>query len=139
MKKVMNILLGILMVITIVLLVYAIATGGSEAAISVNLIWCYVLIVAAIAAALFCAVFGMTQNPAGIKGTLLSFGLIVAIVGIAYFISASHSVQIPDLTNNSVFDRGATVLTETSILVTYVAIVAAIVTTVVTEIWGALK
>ena len=43
MKKVMNILLGILMVITIVLLVYAIATGGSEAAISVNLIWCYVL------------------------------------------------------------------------------------------------
>ena len=55
MKKVMNILLGILMVITIVLLVYAIATGGSEAAISVNLIWCYVLIVAAIAAALFCA------------------------------------------------------------------------------------
>ena len=75
----------------------------------------------------------MTQNPAGIKGTLLSFGLIVAIVGIAYFISASHSVQIPDLANNSVFDRGATVLTETSILVTYVAIVAAIVTTVVTE------
>ena len=139
MKKVMNILLGILMVITIVLLVYAIATGGSEAAISVNLIWCYVLIVAAIAAALFCAVFGMTQNPAGIKGTLLSFGLIVAIVGIAYFISASHSVQISDLANNSVFDRGATVLTETSILVTYVAIVAAIVTTVVTEIWGALK
>ena len=139
MKKVMNILLGILMVITIVLLVYAIATRGSEAAISVNLIWCYVLIVAAIAAALFCAVFGMTQNPAGIKGTLLSFGLIVAIVGIAYFISASHSVQIPDLANNSVFDRGATVLTETSILVTYVAIVAAIVTTVVTEIWGALK
>ena len=131
MKKIMNILLGVLMVITVVLLVYAIATGGSEAAISVNLIWCYVLIVAAIAA--------MTQNPAGIKGTLLSFVLIVAIVGIAYFISASHSVQIPDLANNSVFDRGATVLTETSILVTYVAIVAAIVTTVVTEIWGALK
>ena len=53
MKKIMNILLGVLMVITVVLLVYAIATGGSEAAISVNLIWCYVLIVAAIAAALF--------------------------------------------------------------------------------------
>ena len=136
MKKIMNILLGVLMVISVALLVYAIATGGSDAAISVNLIWCYLLIVAAVAAALFCAVFGMAQNPAGIKGALLSF---VLIVGIAYFISASHSVQIPDLANNSVFDHGATVLTETSILVTYVAIVAAIVTVVVTEIWGALK
>ena len=139
MKKAFNILLSVLMVITIALLVYAVATGGSDAAISANLMWGYALFVFALASALFCAIFGMIKNPAGIKGTLLSFVLIVAIVGIAYFISASHSVQIPDLANNSVFDRGATVLTETSILVTYVAIVAAIVTTVVTEIWGALK
>ena len=37
MKKILNVLLGVLMAITVVLLVYAIATGGSEAAISVNL------------------------------------------------------------------------------------------------------
>ena len=139
MKKIMNILLGVLMVITVVLLVYAIATGGSEAAISVNLIWCYVLIVAAIAAALFCAVFGMTQNPAGIKGTLLSLLLIVVIVGVAYFIAAGHTVQIPDLANNDFFGHSETVLTEASIIVTYVAMAAAFLTAIGTEIWRAFK
>ena len=43
MKKILNILLGILMAITVVLLVYAIATGGSDAAISLNLVWGYFL------------------------------------------------------------------------------------------------
>ena len=41
MKKILNILLGILMAITVVLMVYAIATGGSDASISVNLMWGY--------------------------------------------------------------------------------------------------
>ena len=58
------------MVITVALLVYAIATGGSEDAISVNLIWGYALFVFALASALFCAIFGMIKNPAGIKDAL---------------------------------------------------------------------
>lgn len=139
MKKILNIMLGVLMAITAVLLVYAIATGGSDAAISVNLTWGYFLVVFAIAAAIFCAVFGMIQNPAGIKGTILSLALIIVIIGVAYFISAGHSIQIPDLANGGVFGAGETVLTETSILVTYVAMVAAFLTAVVTEIYGAFK
>ena len=139
MKKILNILLGVLMAITVVLLVYAIATGGSNAAISVNLTWGYFLVVFAIAAAIFCAVFGMIQNPAGIKGTILSLALIIVIIGVAYFVSAGHSIQIPDLANGGVFGAGETVLTETSILVTYVAMVAAFLTAVVTEIYGAFK
>ena len=139
MKKILNIMLGVLMAITAVLLVYAIATGGSDAAISVNLTWGYFLVVFAIAAAIFCAVFGMIQNPAGIKGTILSLALISVIIGVAYFISAGHSIQIPDLANGGVFGAGETVLTETSILVTYVAMVAAFLTAVVTEIYGAFK
>ena len=123
MKKILNILLGILMAITVVLMVYAIATGGSDASISVNLMWGYFLFVFAVAAAIFCAVFGMIQNPAGIKGTILSLALIIVIVGVSYFYSAGHTVNI----------------VETSILVTYVACVAAFVTAVATEIWGAFK
>lgn len=139
MKKALNILLGILMAIMVVLMLYAIATGGSEAAISLNLIWAYFLLVFAICAALFCAIFGMIQNPAGIKGTMLSVGLIIIIVGVAYFISASHTVEIPDLASGGIFEAGETVLTETSILVTYVAMVAAFVTAIATEIYGAFK
>ena len=139
MKKFMNILLGILMAITAVLLGYALADGGSEASIGLNLMWVYFLFVFAIAAAIFCAVFGMIQNPAGIKGTILSLALILIVVGVSYFIAAGHTVNIVDLQHNSFFGHGQTVITETSILVTYVAFVAAFVTAIVTEIWGAFK
>ena len=139
MKKFMNILLGILMAITAVLLGYALADGGSEASIGLNLMWGYFLFVFAIAAAIFCAVFGMIQNPAGIKGTILSLALILIVVGVSYFIAAGHTVNIVDLQTNGFFGHGETVITETSILVTYVAFVAAFLTAVVTEIWGAFK
>ncbi|MEG0789512.1 MAG: hypothetical protein RSB23_04310 [Alistipes sp.] len=144
MKKALNILLGVLMAITVVLLVYALVSPHPEGvfddpSISLNIIWCYFLLVFAIGAALFCALFGMIQNPAGIKGTIASLGLIIVIVGVAYFISAGHSIQIPNLASGGVFSAGETVLTETSIIVTYVAMVAAFVTAVATEIYGALK
>ncbi len=139
MKKILNILLGFLMAVTVALLVYAVATGGSEAAISLNLMWGYFLFVFAIAAALFCALFGMIQNPAGVKGTILSVLLILIVVGVSYFYAAGHTVNIVDLQNNGFFSHGETVITETSILVTYVAFAAAFVTAVVTEIWGAFK
>lgn len=139
MKKVMNILLGILMVITLALLVYAIASGGSQEAISINLMWGYFLFVVAIAAALFCAIFGMIKNPAGVKGAIISLALVIIIVGVSYFYSAGHTINIVDLQNNGFFGHSETVITETSILVTYVAFVAAFVTAIVTEIWGAFK
>ena len=139
MKKILNVLLGILMAITVVLLVYARATGGSEASIGLNLMWGYALFVFAIATAIFCAVFGMIKNPAGIKGTILSLALIIVVVGVSYFYAAGHTVNILDLQTNGFFGHGETVVTETSILVTYVAFVAAFVTAVVTEIWGAFK
>ena len=129
MKKILNIILGILLAVMAVLGIYAIATGGSEAAISLNLIWCYFLLALAVFTAIFCAVFGMIQNPAGIKGTIISLALIIVIVGI----------QIPDLANGGFFSQGETVLTDTSILVTYVALVAAFVTAIATEIYGAFK
>ena len=136
MKKILNIILGILLAVMAVLGIYAIATGGSEAAISLNLIWCYFLLALAVFTAIFCAVFGMIQNPAGIKGTIISLAL---IVGVAYFVASGHDIQIPDLANGGFFSQGETVLTDTSILVTYVALVAAFVTAIATEIYGAFK
>ncbi len=44
--------------------------GGSEAAISANLIWCYFLLATAVFTAIFCAVFGMMQNPAESRARL---------------------------------------------------------------------
>ena len=139
MKKIFNVLLGVLLVITIALMVYAIATGGSEAAISANLMWGYFLFAFAVASAIFCAIFGMIKNPAGIKGAILSLALVIIIIGVSYFYSAGHTINIVDLQNNGFFGHTETVITETSILVTYVAFAAAFVTAVVTEIWSAFK
>lgn len=139
MKKILNILLGVLMAITAVLLIYAIATGGSDAAISINLMWGYFLFVFAIAAALFCAIFGMIQSPAGVKGAIISLALVIIVVGVSYFYSASHTINIVDLQNNDYFGHPETVITETSIIVTYVAFVAAFLTAIATEIWSAFK
>ncbi|MCM1302317.1 MAG: hypothetical protein NC250_03115 [Alistipes senegalensis] len=145
MKKVLNIMLGVLLLISAALAIFAMASNHPEnpaeydAAVSMNLWWGYLLFGAAIVAAIACAVWGMVKNPAGIKGTVLSLVLIVVIVGVSYFLSASHDVQIVDLQNNGFFSRGETVITETSVLVTYVAMAAAFVTAIATEIWGAFK
>ena len=127
------------MVITVALTAYAIAAGGSDAAISLNLIWGYCLMIGAVVAAVGGAIYSTLKSPAGAKMSILSVVLILAIVGVAYFISAGHTVQIVDLQNNGYFPHVDTVITETSILVTYVAFAASIVTALVTEIWAAFK
>jgi hypothetical protein len=139
MKKALNILLGALMVITVALTAYAIAAGGSDAAISLNLIWGYALMIGAVVAAVGGAIYSTLKSPAGAKMSILSVVLILVVVGVAYFISAGHSVQIVDLQNNGYFAHGEPVITETSILVTYVAFAAAVVSALVTEIWAAFK
>ena len=127
------------MVITVALTAYAIAAGGSDAAISLNLIWGYALLIGAVVAAVGGAIYSTLKSPAGAKMSILSVVLILVVVGVAYFISAGHSVQIVDLQNNGYFAHGETVITETSILVTYVAGAASILVALVTEIWGIFK
>ena len=127
------------MLITVALTGYTIAAGGSDAAINLTLIWGYILMVSAVAAAVLGAIYSTLKSPAGAKMSILSVVLILVIVGVAYFISAGHTVQIVDLQNNGYFPHVDTVITETSILVTYVAFAAAVVTALVTEIWAAFK
>ncbi len=82
---------------------YALAAPHSDdvtaydASISLNIIWGYSLFLAAVASAIFCAVWGMIKNPKGVKGSLLSLLLIVVVIGAAYFYSAGHTVNIIDL------------------------------------------
>jgi len=134
MKKLLNILLGALMAITVVMMVYAVFTGGSEAAISANLVWGYVLMVLAVCSVLFCAVYGMMKNPAGIKGTLLSLGLMIAVVVVSYFIAAGKNIEIPNFADGGYFTHAQTVIADCSILVAYIAMAAAIVAALYSEV-----
>ena len=136
MKKILNILLGVILLITVILTVYAMVAGGSNEAINLNLIWSYILIAVGIATALFTAVWGMVNSSKGIKGTLLS---IIVIVAAAYLIARGHTIEIPDVANGGFFPHPETVITEASILVTYVALGAAVLTAIFTEIYKAFK
>ena len=113
--------------------------GGSNEAINLNLIWSYILIAVGIATALFTAVWGMVNSSKGIKGTLLSTLLIIVIVAAAYLIARGHTIEIPDVANGGFFPHPETVITEASILVTYVALGAAVLTAIFTEIYKAFK
>lgn len=140
MKKILNILLVVLIAVTVALLVYAIATGGSETAISLNLIWGYVLLVGAALSVVYCAVKGMVKNPAGIKKTLASVAIIVVVVGAAVAYALSNAGLAIRNSAGGVFDDPfELVVTESSIIVTYVAFVATVIAAVFSEIRNALK
>ncbi|MBR2442879.1 MAG: hypothetical protein IKB19_01040, partial [Rikenellaceae bacterium] len=89
MKKKLNMLMVALFVITLALVGWAVISGGAEVAISWNLIWGYVLLVAAIVSVLCAAIKGTITNPAGLKNTLIAVVLVVVVVGAALGIALS--------------------------------------------------
>ncbi len=139
MKKILNILLAVLMVVSVALTGYAIATGGSDASISANLIWTYVLAAVAIVAILYSTAVGMVKSPAGIKKSLLSALLILVVVGVSVGIAMSHDgLTIPN-SAGGVFEGFEVVITEAGILVTYVVAVAAVLVAIYSEVRNAFK
>ena len=108
-------------------------------AIGYNLVWGYILLGVAIVAALLSAAMGLITKPAGLKGAVISIVAIVAIVVIASVIASGHDYQIVDLQNSSYFERSETVLTDTSILITYVAMAGAIIAAIYSAVSDSLK
>lgn len=140
MKKILNILLVVLIAVTVALLAYAIGTGGSETSISLNLIWGYILLVGAVLSVVYCAVKGMVNNPVGIKKSLVSVAIIVVVVGAAVAYALSNAgLAIPNSAGGVFDDPFELVVTESSIIVTYVAFVATVIAAVFSEIRNAFK
>ena len=148
MKKALNILLIALLAITVVLCAWAVAAtpatsmapSASECgAVAMTLVWGYILFVGAIVAALCCAAWGMVQNPAGIKSTLLAAGLAVVVIVASYLIAKGAPAKIPDLEHGGFFPDGDSQLASASIWVVYFCMAGAILTAIWSEITGALK
>ncbi|MFI3328094.1 MAG: hypothetical protein R3Y70_03010 [Rikenellaceae bacterium] len=125
-----------MMVVSAGLVVAAVTTGGSPAMVGLNLLWAYFLVAFGVASAAVCAVLGMINAPAGLKMTLISVGAIAMIVVISTFIASSHTIQIVNIGDGGYFDAGDTVITEASILVTYVAMAGALLAALGGEILG---
>ena len=140
MKKKLNILMVGLFVITLALVGWAIISGGSEVAISWNLIWGYTLLVAAIVSVICAAIKGTITNPAGLKNTLIAAVVVIVVVGAALGVALSHDGLVVPNSAGGVFDNPfELVISETGIVVTYVVAAAAVLVTIVGEVRNVLK
>lgn len=146
MKKITNTILIAMMVITVVLLAWVVFFSGghsaanlNDPAISANLVWAYILGGLGILSAVACAVKGTLSNPKGLKGTLISIVLVVAVVVIAYLVASSHNVEIYNVGAHTNFGRTETVISDASLIVVYVVAGCAIVSAIVSEVLHALK
>ena len=145
MEKVLKYLLVALVGVSVALVAWAVATTPAEAtvdtatAVGANLFWAYALIGAAVLAALLGAGMELLTKPEGLKGTLISLVAIVAIVVVSYVLAQGHSFEIVDLQNKGIFPRFDTVITDASIMVTYVAMAAAVIAAIYSAVSDALK
>ena len=145
MEKIFKTLLIVLLAISAVLVLWGVfatpdkpATAAEAPAIGYNLVWGYILLGAAVIVALFSAAMGLVTKP-GLKGALISLVAIVAIVVIASVVASGHDYQIVDLQNSAYFGRSETVLTDTSILITYVAMAGAVIAAIYSAVADSLK
>ena len=140
MKKKLNILLAALFVVTLSLVGWAIISGGSDVAVSWNLIWGYALLVVAVVSVICAAIKGTITHPAGLKSTLLSVAIVVVVVGAALGVALGHDGLVIPNSAGGVFDKPFELaISETGIIVTYIVAAAAILVTIVGEVRNALK
>ena len=85
------------------------------------------------------ACMDMLKKPEGLKGTIISFVAIIAIVVVSYVLAQVHTYEIVDLQNKGIFPRFDTVITDASIMVTYVAMAAAVIAAIYSAVSDALK
>ena len=140
MKKFLNILLGLLFAVTAALVGWAVVSGGSEVAISWNLLWGYALLVTAVVSVILAALKGTITNPAGLKKTLLAVVIVVVVVGASLFIALGHDgLVIPNSAGGVFNDPFELVISEVGLLVTYAVAATSIVVTLVTEVRNLIK
>ena len=129
-----------LFAITLALVGWAVISGGSEVAISWNLIWGYVLLVAAVVSVICAAIKGTITHPAGLKNTLIAAAIVVVVVGAALGYALSHDGLVVPNSAGGVFDDPFELaISETGIIVTYIVAAATILVTIAGEVRNALK
>ena len=140
MKKMLNILLGLLFAITAALVGWAVVSGGADVAISWNLLWGYALLVGAVVGVLWAALKGLITDPAGVKKTLLAVVLVVVVVGAALGIALSHDGLVIPNSEGGVFDDPfELVISEVGLLVTYTVAAAILLVTLYAEVRNLIK
>ena len=145
MEKILKYSLVALLGISVAMIFWAVFTTPEDpttetaTAVGAYLYWGYFLMGAAIVAALVGAGMDLLKKPEGIKGALISVVAVVAIIVIAYVVANGHDFQIVDLGNQGYFERNATVISDTCLIIFYVAMAGAVISAIYSAVTDALK
>lgn len=145
MEKILKYSLVALLALSVAMIFWAVFTTPENptvenaTAVGAYLYWGYFLMGAAVVAALAGAGMDLLKKPEGIKGALISVVAIVAIIVVAYILASGHDFQIVDLGNQGYFERGETVITDTCLIVFYVAMAGAVISAIYSAVTDALK
>ena len=145
MEKILKYSLVALLGISVAMVFWAVFTTPEDpttetaTAVGAYLYWGYFLMGAAIVAALVGAGMDLLKNPEGIKGALISVVAVVAIIVIAYVVANGHDFQIVDLGNQGYFERKATVISDTCLIIFYVVMAGAVISAIYSAVSDALK
>lgn len=135
MKKALSLLKYALLAVCVItlILVFTMDNGSGVDAI---LIWAYILLGIAIAAAVLLPLINLAQNPKGAMRSLLGLGVMVVVLGISYAVSSSEPIVTPVAT----FDN-PTILkwTDTGLYLGYIALFGAIIVAILGEIRNSFK
>lgn len=145
MEKILKYSLVALLGISVAMVFWAVFTTPEDpttetaTAVGAYLYWGYFLMGAAIVAALVGAGMDLLKKPEGIKGALIALVAVVAIIVVAYFIASGHDFQIVDLGNQGYFERKATVISDTCLIIFYVVMAGAVISAIYSAVTDALK
>ena len=145
MEKILKYSLVALLGISVAMVFWAVFTTPEDptietaTAVGAYLYWGYFLMGAAIVAALVGAGMDLLKKPEGIKGALISVVAVVAIIVIAYVVANGHDFQIVDLGNQGYFERKATVISDTCLIIFYVVMAGAVISAIYSAVTDALK
>lgn len=145
MEKILKYSLVALLGISVAMVFWAVFTTPEDpttetaTAVGAYLYWGYFLMGAAIVAALVGAGMDLLKKPEGIKGALISVVAVVAIIVVAYVIASGHDFQIVDLGNQGYFERKATVISDTCLIIFYVVMAGAVISAIYSAVSDALK
>ncbi len=140
MKTVLKVLLWVLIGITAGLVGWAVYTGGSDEAISYNLIWGYGLLALAVVGVLCAALVDTFTHPAGLVKTLLGLVIVVAVVGTSVGLVLSHDILPVPNSAGGVFDNPFELrISEIGIYVTYIVSAIAILVVVYDVLSGLVR
>ena len=121
----------------VLIIVFYAGIASEDTAVNMMLNWAYVLLGAAIAAAVVLPLFNLAKNPTGAMRSLIGLGVVAVVLIISYVMASDTTIVGSD---GTVFDDSAVLkFSDTGLFAAYFALAAAIVVIVFGEIRNVLK